>query len=454
MSTLRAIVRREHGVAMVLVVSLYAMLVLLGVTLIATVLGEGERSASAVQRSASFQSAEAGVDDYVAKLVDDPLYYGHYVHPGEATRQASDLTTVSAGQTWAYDLTWSYPNGNDTWRQLSNGYEYSLQIFPPTGTSPTLRIVSTGRRQGSATDVRRVEVYIRPSSIADFQRIVNGNVNWGPGATTYGKLYSAGSISHEGAAQGNIYAEGQITGSVAMQNGAQRYDVDSNPDIRSEIENPINFASFLTSLVDVQRAAEVGGIKLDDSTKAAWRLTFVSDGTVQVQSCTAPGGNPVYQNQPTCSTVPGSPFPVPANGAIYAAQTAIVQGQVKGRVTVASNDDVVIAADIAPVTPGDDVLGLNAYDDVIAASWGPVNLTWQAAVLAQTGTWWGAGGSAGHDTMTFTGSAVTQDGGSWSGMFETRNYYYDETLLFLPPPWFPTVEDVYTVALFRELKPS
>jgi hypothetical protein len=89
--------------------------------------------------------------------------------------------------------------------------------------------------------------------------------------------------------------------------------------------------------------------------------------------------------------------------------------------------------------------------DVTVAAWVPTNLDWRGAVIAQNGTWKGAGSTTNHDTMNFTGSSATQDGGSWSGMFDTRNYYYDDTLLYLPPPWYPTVEDAYTIVSFREL---
>ena len=43
------------------------------------------------------------------------------------------------------------------------------------------------------------------------------------------------------------------------------YDVDTNPTIRTKIKNPINFASFLTSLVDIQRASQAGGVYLNDT---------------------------------------------------------------------------------------------------------------------------------------------------------------------------------------------
>ena len=54
--------------------------------------------------------------------------------------------------------------------------------------------------------------------------------------------------------------------------------------------------------------------------------------------------------------------------------------------------------------------------------------------------------------MDFTGSTATNGGGSMS-MFTRRNYNSDTNLLYLQPPWFPTVEDAYTVVLSREVKP-
>ena len=442
-------IRDERGVVMVLVVFLMAMLSLMAVLLIDTVTGEVERSGGAVRSNASFQAAEAGIEDYIAKMVDDRLYYAHQVHPGEATRQDAGGGTATAGQAWPYSLEWSYPNGFDHWRQLSNGYEYSLQVTPPDAGSLTVKIVAVGRKVGSTTNERRIEVLIRPSSIADFQRIVNGSVNWGATATTWGKLYANGNIRHDGIAHGNIYAEGQITGSVSMQSGAQKYDVDSDPTIRTQIKNPVNFAALVASIVDVQRASQVAGINLDNPSYAAWRLTFQSNGTVQVQSCTLSGGNPPENVAPNCGSA--TSYSVPVNGAIYTGQTAIVSGVVNGRVTVASNDDIIVANNISYVQPGDDVLGLAAKNDVIGAVWAPDNLTWTAGVLAQSGTWKGAGSAGIHNgTMTHVGSSTTNLGGDWTA-WTARSYSYDQNLLYLPPPWFPTIEDAYTTILFREL---
>lgn len=462
----RDLVAQEQGIAMVLVVLVGAMVTLLSVIMIDQVRNEADRSVHQVHGGTSFQTAEAGIGDYISKLVDDRLYYLHYVHPGEATRQ-SGATTVAAGGAWTAGQSWTYPNGKDAWRRLPDGcatsdpqcYEYNLRIYPPGASSQYVRIVAAGRKVGSSTDAHVIEVYVRPSSLADYYRVVNGDVAWGAGAITNGKIYANGDITHDGIATGDIYAYGQISGSVVMQSpGAPepvplRYDLDTNPTVQSKIPNPIDFTTFLASFTDIERASQLGGIYLDDATKAAWRLTFNAGGTVTIERCNQSGGNDVADALPTCTSY--STPAVPANGAIYAVQDAIVRGSVKGRVTVASNDDIVVGGNIDFVTSGQDVLGLVAKNDVFVATYVPDPLTWSAGVIAQTGTWQARPWSGTNkNLMTFRGMAATEDGGSFSGMFDNRDYGYDESFQWLPPPWFPVVEDAYTILFFRELPAS
>ena len=98
------------------------------------------------------------------------------------------------------------------------------------------------------------------------------------------------------------------------------------------------------------------------------------------------------------------------------------------------------------------VLGPVSMNDMIVAQWTPTNLSWRAATIAQSGSWrsWSTNGS--HNRMVFNGSTATNLGG-YMTMFRQRSYDYDATLLYLAPPWFPTVEDAYTVLLFREVPP-
>ena len=131
---------------------------------------------------------------------------------------------------------------------------------------------------------------------------------------------------------------------------------------------------------------------------------------------------------------------------------------VNGRVTVTSNNDIVIGNNISYQSGTNSVLGLVAKNDMIVAYWSPSTLTWSAATTTQGGQWTDTCGEFGykcgsHTSMTFNGSTATDQGRSMS-MFNSRTYNYDSTLLWLDPPWYPTIQDPYTILFQRELTPT
>jgi hypothetical protein len=154
---------------------------------------------------------------------------------------------------------------------------------------------------------------------------------------------------------------------------------------------------------------------------------------------------------------------IPTNGAIYIGQPVIVSGVVNGRVTVGSASDIYVGDNLTYAQDGDDVLGLVASHSILVPQWAPDTLSWRAATIAQSGTFRSYGydtqlkagepnyiGDGNRTLMTFTGSTATYGGGSMA-LFSTRVYQYDSSLLYLPPPWFPTLQDAYTIVLSREL---
>jgi hypothetical protein len=466
--------RDESGQTLMLVVFMVALLSTLGVGLTEIVTSEAQSSGLAASSDSAYQAAESGVDAYAAHLLDDQLYYLHYVSEGESTRVSGSIT-ASPGQAWTGGLTWSYPNGQDNWQVLGHGYAYNLEITAPSGSATpaqqAIQIISTGCRWDVATAAcgaaansaeRTIQVLLLPSSVANFQMIANTAISYGATATTNGKIYSTGTINHQGTASGNIYSEVSVTGSPHLTGGATIYTPTSNPTIRSVLPDPINFSDFLTSISDIQRAAESGGVYLTQSpAPAAWEVVFNANGTFSAAACSKVGASDVSEVAPTC----GAPttYNVPTNGAIYADQTVIIGGPgtaastVDGRVTVTSDNDIVIGNNISYQSGTNSVLGLVALNDMIVAYWVPSNLSWSAATIATTGQWTDTCGKfnyqcGSHGTMTFTGSTATNDGGSMS-MFGTRVYNYDPNLLWLLPPWFPTVDKPYSVYLEREITP-
>jgi hypothetical protein len=454
----------ERGSVLVTALIASVVLAVIGSSLMRGSFADLRHGENSQATNRSLHAAEAGINDYIAKLTQDHLYYAHTVHLAEATRSpafAGPASPDGKGQPWNGNLTWKYLNGRDRWKQLPprNDLEYDLQIEPPVATRPTVRIVATGRRVGEPSTERTLEAFVRTASIADFQMIANASITYGLTATTNGKIYAGnnGNIIHSGTANASLYAEGRIyksgtSGTPTYGPNAQGYDPTTIPNIRSVIKTPIDFANFTGSIDDVERAA-ASGLVLDDPTAAGWRLDFTSAGTINVKRCTAVdlSGRPVggaAVPSPTCGAA--SPRTVPANGAIYVRQNAIVSGTVKGRLTVATRENVVIGGDLRYDTRGVDVLGLMASKELIVPDWAPTDLTWMAATIAIGGQWRSANTQNISGTLTFTGSTATF-GGGYMSQYATRSYNYDPNLVFLQPPYFPVLEDAYTIVLMREI---
>lgn len=444
----------EDGFSMIVVLALGAIMTTLAVLLVNVSMGEVNRTGRAQRIASARDAAEAGIDDYVAKLTEDHRYYAHFVHPAESTRAHPGGATVRAGGVWDGTEVWTYQQANDAWRPLTNGYGYNLEMSAPTLLAPWVTIASTGRKTGAVREWRTLEVRVRPASIADFQMIANRDIAYGATATTRGKLYAGidefgvrHRISHQGSAYADLYAEGSITRHPTYYDGAAGY---GSTTIRTKVKNPINFNAFTASLIEIQQVARNAGIVLDDPGVQGWRLAFDNTGNITVSRCTRVGAH-LADQPPSCTL--DSVRAVPSNGAIFAGQSIVVSGVVKGRVTIASNGDVVIGGDISYAVAGTDVLGLIARQEMIVARWVPYNLAWSAATIAQTGRWRSYVTDGSHGTMTFTGSTATNLGG-FMNMFVTRNYLYDPNLTYLQPPYFPVLEEAYTVLFFRELTPG
>jgi hypothetical protein len=297
-----------------------------------------------------------------------------------------------------------------------------------------------------------IQQVLSPNSIVRYYRIINTSVTFANVTTTNGLVFANQNITHNGTATANLYAGNNINVSpsspgIGLTNGAT-----ANPN-----QPTINFGGFLASLTDISRAAAVNSpsTNFDDPTRDAWKLVFSSAGTYTVQACDQTGAA-VDIVTPTTNCTAVQTYTVPTNGAIYSPQDVIVSGTVKGRVTVASNSNIIVGGPINPLTPGTDVIGLNSLNDVTLAQYvAPAggDVTWNAAVIAQNGTW-NDTGSVTHDVLTFTGMAVTQNGGSFGTFPGAHDYGYDDNLKFLIPPWFPSLGNPWQSSVFRELPPS
>ena len=386
MSRLKRLLAREDGIAMFTVLAMITVLTVLSVTLIDQVTAESDRASNAVKADGVYQAAEAGVNAYIAKLLDDPQYYFDYVANGEATRTLCNTysagactawggTTYAAGSTWTQGSHWGYkpsagvPDAKNTWyagigdsggnstllgsadssnSTMKSGYAYDLMITPPSSSLGTkyVTIVSTGCRVVTGTPIpippgtnpcdsttpkRTVEVRIQRSTPSDYQFMWPGDVSYGDDAKTYGRVYSGGSINHTGQLPnggdwGDLLSEVSVTGNPYRPTGAKFYTPSTNPSIRTlpGLSKKVDFTQFQKSLAVVKSAAAYAGTSFDNSSVGAWRFAFSATGTFQVWKCALSGGyrDPESTAPSSCTTF--GTYNVPWNGAIYTGQTAIV----------------------------------------------------------------------------------------------------------------------------------
>jgi Tfp pilus assembly protein PilX len=507
----------ESGFAMVLAVALTVLIAIISVSLTLLVQGEDTNSRTAQTQDGAYQAAEAGTNAYLSDLTESNAFYTAYMAKGEATRtdsgnaaHANNCTAVDGtGKStcpdlaWSSGTTWTYVTSKtaDTgWFSIGNGYQYLINIYPPnsslTGLAEVItRIDVTGRPNGSTnlSQWRTIETMIRPSSLTDFEAFTATNLSYGNTATTTGPVFvgqnssgTAGNLSHAGTAEANLYAQGTVTVTGSLTDGAKKYDSTTTPTALCKLNNctPVPFSNFSSTFTTVAGAAGNGGITLaaTDPTNSAlsgqspaysvdaWKLVFQSNGTVLISSCKlykSGGSSPQTYvdydgtNPPVCGTAVTKT--VPANGAIYSTPDVLISGVVKGKVTVATAGDIIYAGNTTYNTNGVDVLGVEATGTIYVAQYAPDashNLTIYSAQFALNGLFESDPnvGSA-QGTLNFYGSSAVYGSNCgqadcaviFSNMFGTRVYNYDNNLLFVQPPYWPSLGNAYTILLQRQL---
>lgn len=439
--------------------------------------------------------------------------YGGSQYP--ATAGANSAGNVSLSPSWPATASWTYPStitGDPGWRTVgSSAYQYLLEIFPNPDQPNNVRIIAVGRPTptGAApstdtADYRAVEAEVNSLSISDFQMLSATSFSYASTSTTNGWVYATvndagtpASLTHAGTATADLFTENtSIGGNPTLVSPAREYTTTSTPSIRTVIGEPITFADLRSSNQiapvsggegAIQLDAAATGITLDPTTNVpnAWWLKFLNQPTnnLQVYSCmkaytTNRWGQttyyPVAYMQPTCTlyntyTLNNGPEE------IYTTEDVIVSGVVDGQVTIytagggqaTSGDgsyaegDVIIGDNISYATPGSDVIGMVADQNLIIACWQPENnLSWTGATISLNGRWEADSDSTlrpyqcttPRNNLTFTGSTAVYGGSSMTGTFRgVRTYNYDPTLRYLPPPDYPSIPSAFKIMYQRQI---
>ena len=445
---------------MVLVVIITSFMTLLSVLLINQVRSESNRGARATWSQASFQAAEAGARRLRLQARRRPRLLPPLRAPGGV-----DAFAVGGRQRAAFIrlLGPRLRRQDESRRRLGvlpdvdvpdrQGplvpADERLLLQPPDLSAghaePTtsVRIVGTGRRSMSSTeDMRALESYVRPSNLADFYRFSDATSRSTPRPS--GRSTRTATSSTRGR-RTPTFRRGLRH--RATQHGGRR-QIYQNGNFAGKIKNhPIDFSKFLVSLTDIKRAAQVGGVYLNQAGATCWTIDFSSAAapsprrpararTSELDSADLRRRDHVQRSHERRH---------------LHRRHAIVSGQVNGRVTVGSGENIIVKT-TSPRHGGDDVLGLVAYSDLwVAHTRRRADVDMPPSSSRQT-----------RGTPRARPTDRQQDdlhrlrrNGDRRQLHPVREPHLPPhpNLQFLSPPWFPAVDDTYTATFFREVEP-
>jgi hypothetical protein len=245
------------------------------------------------------------------------------------------------------------------------------------------------------------------------------------------------------------------------------------------------FNNVNVDLGNTKNLAQSGGIYKGASGAYGYSLVFNSNATVSIYKVTNLISNPQpyfrtdrvwYYNSNvdfcnysagSCSSSPNRTLietdAMPANGVIFLEDNVWVEGMVNGQATVVAADtssnptlrNIYIPNNIVynggTGINATDVLGLIAQRDIAVTYHAPVNLTINAAMVAQNGGaqfyyYSGDSGSVKNGTINIFGSIMTYQGWTWTwvsggttnvGGYSNTSDSYDARLQYASPPQFP-----------------
>lgn len=175
-------------------------------------------------------------------------------------------------------------------------------------------------------------------------------------------------------------------------------------------------------------------------------------------------------NNTTCNSCSGQclqNYTIPDNGIIFVEDNVWLEGQINNKlVTVVAADlnggaapSVYIANNLRYTNyTGKDIIGVIGQNDIEIPKTSANDLRIDAALLAQQGRVGRSDyGTADHrNSITIHGAIATNQrygfawtNGSQNWGYTTRNLYYDNQLLYFPPPYFPTGTQ-YEMDLWQE----
>ncbi|MFZ2299950.1 MAG: pilus assembly PilX N-terminal domain-containing protein [Candidatus Moraniibacteriota bacterium] len=465
----------------------YALVILTAVMIILTailgfVTAQTKYALRVHAREEALQIAEAGIHFY--------QWYLAHTTDGRTTQQLQ--TFWNSGSAYGvgtdYEAEYLDPSGGAVGK-------YRITVTPPVLGSTMVTVRSVGWLYRYPDDIRTIEVRFRRPSWSEYVVLANAITRFGAGTETFGRIHSNYGIRFDG------LAHNLVTSSVASYNDpdhvgndelgvhthvnappgsgvndsfrpaeAAGVAVPARPDVfeggRQLSAATVDFNGVLGDLSYMKSVAVAGtsGSKYFDNAHQGRHIILKADGNYDIRTVQSFNSS---TNEINNYSGAWATYPIPNEGVIFVENHVWLEGTINGKRTtiVAANllssalKDVYIGQDIR-YTNYDctDILGIIGQSDVMIYENSDTDLRIDGALLAQTDRVGrpNYGQSDHKDVITIYGAIASNKryGFAWTNGtqnwgYTTRNLYYDNNLLYCPPPYFP-VGTQYEMDLWEE----
>lgn len=475
--------KNKKGSALAYMLVIMTAVMIIMVSMLGYISSQLKFSFNRVEKEKAFQIAESGIYFY-------RWYLAHETSGKTAQQIEAFWNGTVLGDPTAYEADYEGIG------------KYSIEVTRPNSGSTIVIVKSTGWTYKMPNVKRTVQVRFRRPSWSEYVFLSNSFMNFGNLSVVYGKVHSNSGIRFDGTAYNTVSSllprfDDPSHGGSALEFGVHTHWPSADPSAPSypwpsgtvptksnfiggrEFPVPeVSFSGVTADLANMKTEAQAGFGRYFDSTGLGRKITVKSDGTYDV--CTVARANLntlaisrylASDGVSECNNCSGScspsNYPIIDNGVIFVEDNIWLEGYINNKRLSVVAANLSGGGDQADIYIGisnsnlrlaaydcSNMLGLIAQRNVLVLNDCPDNFVIDAALLAQTGfVGINDNGFSSKTSITFNGAIASylqpffQHGVSG---FDDRKYYFNNNLLYCPPPYFPTGTE-YTIDLWEEL---
>lgn len=385
---------------------------------------------------------------------------------------------------------------------------FSLQVDQQAscGQTNAFTITSTGWTDKFPSVDRSVKAILARTSVAKYSYLLNDNVWAGSDREIRGPYHSNGGIRMDGENQSLVTSAQRewictssfgcdtcptdatppcyVEGSSCKCPGVFTTTGNSNPDLFDSPVPQFDFAGITVDLAQMKNTAQTSGIYLPPSVDIDFRakgyhLVFLNNGSFEVRIITGLSPTLAYSLEEgwhydyftiTNEYLYNTLTPPSNCSVIFVEDNIWVEGQVKGKITVASANLIDPNAETSAVLPGNieytvldgsDGFALIVENNILIGPQSPDNMELRGVFVAQNGRFgrnhypWNI-----KSKLEITGSIVSNgrvgtqwtSGGTVVSGYLKRENYFDPNLVYLPPPFVPSVSPDLKIINWEEVE--